>query len=281
MHKRLMVAIAALTVALAIAGSFHNSTTVHGISYAIAATGDLYWYRHDGRADGSNRWADNNGRKVGSGWNFKQVFSSGDGVIYAVADNGDLYWYRHDGREDGSTTWADNNGRKVGSGWIFRQVFSGGEGVIYAVAANGDLYWYRHDGREDGSTRWADNNGRKVGSGWNFKQVFSGDDGVIYAVTDSAGTSGGQQGGSLEPPHSEKLPPPEDPRCQAYASRAVDQFNLMLRFPQCRVNRDARWNADYKGHYNWCLTAPQAARTNEQKIRDDHLYRCGAQKTFD
>ena len=205
------------------------------------------------------------------------------GVIHVVANNGDLLWYRHEGRADGTATWANaGQGKTIGNGWNFKQLFSGADGVIYAVTNSGDLLWYRHEGRLEGTPVWANSGqGKTVGNGWNFKQLFSGADGVIYAVSDSAGTSGGQQGGSLEPPHSEKLPPPEDPRCQAYASRAVDQFNLMLRFPKCRVNRDARWNADYKGHYNWCLTAPQAARTNEQKIRDDHLYRCGGQKTFD
>src|SRR5436190_14717431 len=113
MQSSLRGAITELHVVGSISDSKHKPTGGDGISYAIAATGDLYWYRHDGRADGSNRWADNNGRKVGSGWNFKQVFSSGDGVIYEVADNGDLYWYRHDGREDGSIRWADNNGQKV------------------------------------------------------------------------------------------------------------------------------------------------------------------------
>ncbi len=79
-----------------------------------------------GESDGTFRWADNNARKVGVGWNFKQVFSGGDGVIYGITDNGDLLWYRHDGRNDGTFTWADNNAKKVGVGWNFKQVFSGG-----------------------------------------------------------------------------------------------------------------------------------------------------------
>jgi Tachylectin/Domain of unknown function (DUF1929) len=144
-----------------------------GIVYAVMDNGDLLWYRHDGRNDGSFRWAFNEGKKVGVGWNFKHVFSGDDGVIYAVTDTGDLLWFRHDGRGDGSFTWADNNARKVGVGWNMKQVFSGGDGVIYAIADNGDLLWFRHDGRGDGSFRWADNNARKVGVGWNIKQVFS------------------------------------------------------------------------------------------------------------
>jgi hypothetical protein len=158
-----------------------------GIIYTLMDNGDLMWYRHDGRVDGSFRWADSTGRKVGVGWNFRQLLSGGNGVIYAITDNGDLLWYRHDGRDDGSFRWADNNARKVGVGWNFKRLFSAGGGVIYAITDNGDLLWYRHDGRDDGSFRWADNNARKVGVGWNMKSVFSGDNGVIYAVTDTGG----------------------------------------------------------------------------------------------
>ncbi len=149
-----------------------------GVIYAIAFGGDLLWYRHNGRADGSFTWASNNGSKVGTGWNFSRV-------IYAVAQNGDLLWHRHDGWGDGSFKWVDNNARKVGTGWNFKKVFSGGNGVIYALADNGDLLWFRHDGQGDGSFKWVDNNPRKVGTGWNFKQAFSGGNGVIYALADN------------------------------------------------------------------------------------------------
>ena len=155
-----------------------------GIIYTLMDNGDLMWYRHDGRSDGSFRWADNNPRKVGVGWNFRQLLSGGDGVIYAITDAGDLLWFRHDGRADGSFRWADNNARKVGIGWNYKRIFSGDAGVIYAITDSGDLLWYRHDGRNDGSFKWADNNARKVGTGWNMKSIFSGGDGVIYAITD-------------------------------------------------------------------------------------------------
>jgi hypothetical protein len=87
--------------------------------------GDLLWNRHDGRGDGSFKWATDTGRKVGNGWNARQVFSGGDGIIYALMNNGDLLWNRHDGRGDGSFVWATDTGRKVGSGWNVKQVFSG------------------------------------------------------------------------------------------------------------------------------------------------------------
>jgi Tachylectin len=96
-----------------------------GPIYTIMNNGDLMWFRHDGRNDGSFRWAFNEGKKVGNGWNVRHVFSGGDGIIYTIMNNGDLMWFRHDGRNDGSFRWAFDEGRKVGNGWNVRQVFSG------------------------------------------------------------------------------------------------------------------------------------------------------------
>ena len=47
----------------------------HGVIYVITDNGDLLWYRHDGRGDGTFRWASDEGKKVGNGWNVKQVFA--------------------------------------------------------------------------------------------------------------------------------------------------------------------------------------------------------------
>ncbi|HYZ87349.1 MAG TPA: tachylectin-related carbohydrate-binding protein, partial [Bryobacteraceae bacterium] len=110
--------------------------TLGGVIYAIQhreldpTTGrplgsHLLWYRHDGRGDASFRWAPGSGNMVGSGWNFKQVFSGGDGIIYTIQENGDLLWYRHEGRGNGSAAWAAGSGKKVGNGWDFLHVYSG------------------------------------------------------------------------------------------------------------------------------------------------------------
>ena len=48
-----------------------------GVIYTISDNGDLTWYRHDGRNDGTFRWAFKDGKKVGIGWlppTLKQVF---------------------------------------------------------------------------------------------------------------------------------------------------------------------------------------------------------------
>src|SRR5829696_8793321 len=109
MQKRVILALASILMTLAIAGSFQNPTSVHGVSHALTSAGDLLWYRHDGRSDGSARWSGGNTFNVGTGWGFKQVFSGDDGVIYGVRENGELLWYRHDGRADGSARWSGGN----------------------------------------------------------------------------------------------------------------------------------------------------------------------------
>jgi len=156
--------------------------TSSGVIYALTNGEELDWYRHDGRDDGTFKWALPEAKKIGNGWHFKQLFSGGDGVIYAINDNNALLWYRHDGRDDGTFKWAAAQGRPIASGWNFRQVFSAGDGIIYAVTSNHDLLWFRHDGRTDGSPTWAAPKGKKVAAGWNFKQVFSGGNGIIYAI---------------------------------------------------------------------------------------------------
>jgi len=184
--------------------------------------GDLYWYRHVGREDGSFVWE--GPKKIGTGWGgFQHLFSGGGGIIYGVtahveatraigigpgmgahpASGGDLMWARHLGREDGTFTW-DGGLKKVGTGWSdLRQVFSAGDGRIYAVtnhvearaaigigegmgghkASGGDLMWGRHLGYDDGSFRW-EGSLKKVGTGWSeMEHVFAGSDGIIYAIT--------------------------------------------------------------------------------------------------
>ena len=61
---------------------------------------------------------------VGTGWDFKHVFSGGDGVIYYVDHENRLIWNRHEGFADGSFRWAEPTNRQVGTGWDFRPVFA-------------------------------------------------------------------------------------------------------------------------------------------------------------
>ncbi|WP_298738370.1 tachylectin-related carbohydrate-binding protein [uncultured Chitinophaga sp.] len=161
-----------------------GSGASNGIIYAVADNKNLMWYHHTGRDNDAISWA-TDGRAVGVGWDFKQVFPGENGVIYAIKENGDLLWYGHAGHGNGSNAWVAGSGNVVGIGWDFPHVFSGGDGVIYAVKDNGDLLWYKHTGHKDGSANWAAGSGNVVGTGWTAKHVFSGGDGVIYLVKDN------------------------------------------------------------------------------------------------
>ena len=109
----------------------------------------LLWNRHDGRADGSFKWAEpENGSRHGPGRQAR--LSGGDGLIYDIDRRDRLLWNRHDGRGDGSFKWAEPENRQVGTGWDVKHV---------SPAERPDLLdpwpespsWNRHDGRDDGS----------------------------------------------------------------------------------------------------------------------------------
>ena len=171
-----------------------------GVIYGVTLNDDLLWYRHDGRGDGSFRWAAAEGRPVGRGWEFKQLFANA-GYLYGIKSTGELMWYHHLGREDGTFRWEE--GKQVGTGWAsFANVFSGGDGIIYAIeptvsarlspvygqkatpASGGRLLWYRHVGQKDGSFRWE--GPKVVGTGWGaMRNVFYGGDGIIYALQEN------------------------------------------------------------------------------------------------
>jgi hypothetical protein len=193
-------------------------------------------------------------------WMRPDAIQSGQ-TVYGIMENGDLGYYDFQGMNSGNPKWGRIN-KGIGTGWNFRQVFSGGEGVIFAVADNGDLMYYRYLGMNTGDNRWGPV-GKKIGTGWNFAHVFA-----ELRPVDVPGP---------ETPIHDVLPPDDDPRCEGYARSAVEQYRLTLNNPKCRVNPDPRWQADYRAHYGWCMSNPgEEALENENKLRVDHLVRCGA-----
>jgi Tachylectin/Trypsin len=144
--------------------------------YAIKNDGDLLWYRKD---TGESPWQ--GPKKVGSGWNFKDVIPAGGNSVYALTNDGHLLWYQHQGFNDGTFAWKGPV--EVGKGWTFTKIFSGGEGIVYALQADGSLLWYRHGGYANGGGPETWTGPKAVGSGWGqFKDVFSNGQGAIYAV---------------------------------------------------------------------------------------------------
>lgn len=181
------------------AGYGATSSTTYGFSlFGLTTDGTLKWYRHDGFANGTAKWAAP--VDVGTGWNsFKKVFAGGDGVMYAIDDSGNLRWYRYQDVLNAKRPphWAGP--LTVASGWSnVIDAFSGGNGVIYTVKPDGSLVWWRHVSYQNGidsprptapgatalgrvGARWE--GPKVVGSGWqNFRKIFSPGDGFIYAV---------------------------------------------------------------------------------------------------
>ena len=68
--------------------------------------------------------------------------------------------------------------------------------------------------------------------------------------------------------------PGKQAKCHAYAQRAVAQFNESL-VHRCGFG-GARWQGDFRPHYNWCLNARATARRSEEQAREAQLRQCKA-----
>lgn len=84
-------------------------------------------------------------------------------------------------------------------------------------------------------------------------------------------------------PTTDTLPVAPEPRCDAYARSAVEDFRTMQRFAQCLIRNNARWQPNYQAHYGWCI-ANRAQRPEwiqaEARARTDHLIKCGVRKNY-
>jgi len=62
--------------------------------------------------------------------------------------------------------------------------------------------------------------------------------------------------------------------CAHYADQAVWQFHRNERIPGCFKGADARWNPDWRHHYDWCLGAPFETARAEDAYRGAVLVQC-------
>jgi hypothetical protein len=60
--------------------------------------------------------------------------------------------------------------------------------------------------------------------------------------------------------------------CQVYAQQAVGAA-AAAQSNSCGLG-GGRWGGDYAAHFNWCLTAPQSAREQENAARENQLAGC-------
>jgi hypothetical protein len=157
------------------------------VFYTTDSSGDFFWTKSDGAADGSDKWEINTSR-IGNGWdNFDQIVAGEQGVLYGrikpgLEQSGVLRWYRHLGYQDGSISWNEPTNVGDASEWgRFSQLIASSDGVIYGVLPNGDLIWHRHLGFLDGTNSWA--TPKPVGSGWQGpKAIMSPGCGIIFVL---------------------------------------------------------------------------------------------------
>jgi hypothetical protein len=67
--------------------------------------------------------------------------------------------------------------------------------------------------------------------------------------------------------------------CKNYADTAVHYFEIgtnSANARKCRIQPDARWQPNFKNHFEWCLRAPLDWVRSEGKARTDRLLACGA-----
>jgi len=66
--------------------------------------------------------------------------------------------------------------------------------------------------------------------------------------------------------------------CRDYATAAIRQIRGAINNSRCLPGlQGARWSADFKVHYDWCLTANYAAMSTERDARTAYLRSCTGQ----
>ncbi len=63
--------------------------------------------------------------------------------------------------------------------------------------------------------------------------------------------------------------------CRGYAEAAINQVRGALSNPNCaRGLQGTRWSADFKVHFDWCLTQSPGAAESERVARTEYLRGC-------
>ena len=64
--------------------------------------------------------------------------------------------------------------------------------------------------------------------------------------------------------------------CRDYARSAVGQVRSVMHHMHCAENldRQIRWSADYRTHFQWCLNVSKDTANDERRARHEALERC-------
>jgi len=71
-----------------------------------------------------------------------------------------------------------------------------------------------------------------------------------------------------------ETPDEQRARCNAYAERAVAQYNAAVAHPQCHINIDLVWQPSREFHSAACMRASRAIAEQTAATRDDVLQGC-------
>ncbi|SEP18280.1 hypothetical protein SAMN02990966_04321 [Rhodospirillales bacterium URHD0017] len=173
-------------------------------------------------------------------------------------------------------------------------------GYVWRDARDGDGVCVTPDERDIAKRQNANgpNNRTAAGgntcrSGYVWREAWVGDT-VCVTPTERAAT---KEQNAMNAQHSTPVaatqpPPPPPPPAparnntayQSYARSAVNDFNQGIGHQECvkKVKADipGRWHDDFNRHYDWCVTAPTAARNSESSIRDKLLLGCRARSVL-
>jgi hypothetical protein len=62
--------------------------------------------------------------------------------------------------------------------------------------------------------------------------------------------------------------------CDAYAKKAIEQFNAARNNSNCDRRDQRRWHDNYQNHYGWCMAVNAAESSAHAAFRDRELARC-------
>lgn len=163
-----------------------SENSEEGTIYAINEVGDMFMYRDVAPQALNQVPRQKQAVKIGTGFNYRHMFSGGNGIIYAVNDAGKLDYFKFDGiKPDGTIHWEKEGvKREIGSDFFFKQMVSIASGVLLGFKEDGNIFYYRLlRFKPDGTPEWENGGqGKKAGRDFHYKHYLSDGNNIIYAI---------------------------------------------------------------------------------------------------
>jgi len=171
-------------------------------------------------------------------------------------------------------------------------------GFVWRDARDGDGVCVTPDERDiakrqnaNGPNNRTTAGGNTCRSGYVWREAWVGDSVCVTPTERDAARDQNALNGQRSTAMSATQPPPpprpaparNNAACQSYARTAVSDFNQGISHKECARQVKAepgRWHDIFDRHYDWCVTAPTAARNSETAMRDKLLLACHARSTL-